>query len=51
MTRSEDTQALQTSGYLTGLTISGSSNDYTTPIAYTVWAEDCTSVEYLLLLV
>ncbi|MFC2118381.1 T9SS type A sorting domain-containing protein [Bacteroidota bacterium] len=38
MTRSEDTQNLQLSG--------SSSNDYTTPIAYTVWAENCTSVEY-----
>lgn len=38
LTRSEDTQALQVSGV--------TSNDYTTPIAYTVWAEDCTSVEY-----
>jgi len=46
LTRSEDTQDLQTSGYKSGVTIYGSSNDYTTPIAYTVWAEDCTSVEY-----
>ena len=38
MTRSEDMQYIQKSGV--------SSNDYTTPIAYTVWAEDCSSVEY-----
>ena len=38
MTRSEDTQILQTSGV--------SANDYTTPIAYTVWSESCKTVEY-----
>ncbi|MFH0762210.1 MAG: hypothetical protein V2A67_11970, partial [Bacteroidota bacterium] len=38
MTHSEDTQVLQTSGV--------SANDFTTPVAYTVWAENCTSVEY-----
>jgi len=38
MTRSEDTQYIQQSG------VDG--NDFTTPVAYTVWAEDCTSVEY-----
>jgi len=38
MTRSEDTQYIQTSGV--------DDNDFTTPVAYTVWAEDCSSVEY-----
>ena len=38
MTRSEDNQVLQASGV--------SANDYTTPIAYTVFAEDCSTVEY-----
>jgi hypothetical protein len=38
MTHSEDTQVLQVSGT--------SANDFTTPVAYTVWAENCTSVEY-----
>ncbi len=38
MTHSEDIQVLQTSG--------SSANDFTTPVAYTVWAENCTSVEY-----
>ena len=38
MTRSEDTQYIQASG--------SDANDFTTPIAYTVWAEDCSSVEY-----
>ena len=38
LTRSEDTQYPQTSGV--------SDNDYTTPIAYTVWDENCESVEY-----
>jgi len=38
LTRSEDTQYPQESGV--------SENDYTTPIAYTVWDENCESVEY-----
>jgi len=38
MTHSEDVQVLQVSGT--------TPNDFTTPVAYTVWAENCTSVEY-----
>jgi len=38
MTHSEDVQMLQTSGV--------TPNDFTTPVAYTVWSESCTSVEY-----
>jgi len=38
MTHSEDVQVLQVSG-TTG-------NDFTTPVAYTVYAENCTTVEY-----
>jgi hypothetical protein len=41
MTHSEDMAYLQTSGE----TI----NDFTTPVAYTVWAEDCTTVEYFVI--
>jgi hypothetical protein len=38
MTHSEDLQVVQTSGV--------SANDFTTPVAYTVVAEDCSTVEY-----
>ncbi len=38
MTHSEDIQVLQTSGV--------TPNDFTTPVAYTVWSESCSSVEY-----
>jgi len=38
MTHSEDTQVLQ----VTNMT----ANDFTTPVAYTVWAENCSMLEY-----
>ena len=41
MTHSEDTWFLQTSGV--------TANDFTTPVAYTVWAEDCTTLEYFVI--
>jgi hypothetical protein len=41
MTHSEDSWILQTSGV--------TPNDFTTPVAYTVWAEDCTTLEYFVI--
>jgi len=41
MTHSEDAWVLQKSGV--------TPNDFTTPVAYTVWAEDCTTLEYFVI--
>jgi hypothetical protein len=41
MTHSEDDWILQESGV--------TPNDFTTPVAYTVWAEDCSTLEYFVI--